>query len=288
MQTTQTIQGLIVSVSISTWTGHKLDRTQTNKLTEDTQASPDAARVNKHLVSKESLAGVQQAAGRLRQYFYRAALPWGDNGDRILGAAGFVEFMHRIEELRAEFYAEADHFITVLYPQERARAQFRMGDMFVRSDYPEPEDLRGRFSVRTSMHGVPSGDDFRVALCQEDAEMVRKQIDLENARKLRTAMTTLWTKLFDTVQHFSERMSEGEVFKDATVRNLRALCDELPALNITNDKNIADMCEKIKADLGTVTSKELKKSPAAREAAKEKADKLVRKMESLNKLFSQD
>ena len=46
--------GLIVNLQIRAWSGHKLDKTKTNELLEASNAEHDAARVNKHLVSKEA------------------------------------------------------------------------------------------------------------------------------------------------------------------------------------------------------------------------------------------
>ena len=88
--------GMIVNLTISAWSGHKLDKAKTATVTSEANADSDAARVNKHLVSKDALAGITRASNALRQYFYRATLPWGDNGDRLLSAVGFLDFTQEI------------------------------------------------------------------------------------------------------------------------------------------------------------------------------------------------
>lgn len=273
--------GMIVNLTISAWSGHKLDKAKTAAVTSDAKAASDAARVNKHLVSKEALADITRTANALRQYFYRATLPWGDNGDRLLGAAGFMEFMEATARLMDDFHAAVDEFITARYPAERARAQFRMGEMFDADDYPAPECLRSKFSTALDIHGIPTSDDFRVALKDSDAERIRKQIDTSNNQRLRDAMRLLWERLFDVVENFAQRMEDGSRFKEATVVNLQELAEAVPALNITNDPDLTELCKEIQQKLGSVTAKDLRKDDAARQQARQEAKAIVDRMSDL-------
>lgn len=278
-------EGMIVSMQISAWSGHKLDRDKTRELTELAQADSDAARVNKHLVSKDSLKDVTKAAGALRQFFYRAALPWSDNGDRLLSATAFQSFMDDYQKLKDDYDAAVQEFINVRYPAERARAEFRMGEMFKAEDYPEPESLRARFGVDLNIHGIPTGADFRVQLSEADGERIRREIDAANMVRLRAAMRTVWERVFDVVSHFASKMEGDEKFREATVRNLLALVDDIPALNITNDPDLTALAVDIKTRLGAVSAPELRNMPAAREAARKEAQKIVSKMSGLMAAF---
>ena len=49
-------------LQIGIWMGYRLDKEVSRKVTEDASAMPDAARVNKHIVPKDSLAGMVSAA----------------------------------------------------------------------------------------------------------------------------------------------------------------------------------------------------------------------------------
>ena len=242
--------------------------------------------MNKHLVSKEALATVTRAQGAVRQYFYRATLPWGDNGDRILGAAAFMDFSATIASLKTDFDAAVEEFVTVKYPAERARAQFRMGDMFVAQDYPAPEELRARFGISLSVHGIPTGADFRVQMKEDDAARIRQEIDTHNAAKLGVAVKTLWDRVFSTVQHFAERMEGDEKFKSATIDNLYELVDDLPAMNITNDPNLTALHAEIKSRLGGLTAPELRKNTQLRAAARTDAQAIVSKITGIMSSFA--
>lgn len=270
--------GMIVNLQIGMWSGHKLDKTQTLELLDNAQAERDAARVNKHLVSRDSLKAVTQAAGALRQFFYRAALPWGDNGDRILGTAAYLAFMDQYSDLKDEFLRAVDEFVKGKYPAERARAQFRMGTMFIAEDYPPPEDLRSRFYVHLSLHGVPTGEDFRVQLQAADVERIKHEIDEGNAARLKAAMQTVWDRLFTTVSHFAERMGEDAKFRESTVVNLQALAEEIPALNITNDPALNALSAEIHSRLSGLSAPDLRKHPDLKEKARKDAVALANKV----------
>ena len=166
---------LVVNLSISMWAGHKLDKAKTSEVNHNANAASDASRVNKHLVSKTSMADIVRCAGALRQYVYRATLPWGDNGDRLIGASGYMAFVDEFAKLKQQFDEAVEDFIAVRYPAEKARAQFRMGDMFVPEDYPEPETLRRKFAVILDVHGVPSATDLRAQLREEDIQHLRRR-----------------------------------------------------------------------------------------------------------------
>lgn len=276
---------LIVNLSISMWAGHKLDKAKTSEVNHNANAASDASRVNKHLVSKTSMADIVRCAGALRQYVYRATLPWGDNGDRLIGASAYMAFVDEFSKFKQQFDEAVEDFITVRYPAERARAQFRMGDMFVPEDYPEPETLRRKFAVILDVHGVPSATDLRAQLREEDIQHLRREIENNNTDKLRTAMHTLWQRLFDTVSHFADRMQEDEKFKDATVRNLHRLMAEVPALNISGDPALDELCEEIKAKLSGLEATTLRTSSTAREQARKAAAGIAAKMSGMMAAF---
>lgn len=273
--------GMIINLTIRAWTGHKLDKTRTAEVTDAAGADADAARVNKHLVSKESLAAVNRCAGACRQYLYKATLPWGDNGDRLLAAAGFLDFNEQMHALMAAFDEAVDEFIAVQYPAERSRAQFRMGALFNAADYPGPEDLRTRFGVALDIHGIPTSDDFRVSLKDSDAERIKRQLDQTNNQRLRDAVQTVWERLFAVVDNFAERMDEGGRFKEATVVNLQELAAAIPALNITNDPDLNDLSHEIRVKLGSMTSKDLRASSVVRKQAHQDARAIVARMSDL-------
>jgi len=269
---------MVVNLQISVWSGFKLDKGMTQKVTSEANAASDAARVNKHIVPKESLKEIITAQGALRTHFYTNTLPWGDNGDRLLPRLSFMDFMQAHGKLNEEFNNAVDNFVHEKYLRARDQAEFRMGEMFRSEDYPEPEQLRRRFAVNLDIHGVPTGHDFRVDMDTNTVDMLRKQIEEKNQERVTSAMRDVWDRLADVLGHFANKMSDDSVFRDSTVKNLEELVDMLPALNVTGDPQLEQIRQDITDTLIGYTPKDLRKDMAVRQAAAQESKRIIDQM----------
>jgi hypothetical protein len=277
---------MVVNLQISVWSGYKLDKGMSQRVTTDAGAQADAARVNKHIVPKESLKDIVTAAGALRTHFYNHTLPWGDNGDRLLPRLTYTEFVQAQGVLIKQFDDAVAEFLDNKYLAARDQAEFRMGEMFKDSDYPSVEQLRARFAVNMDVHGVPTGSDFRVDLDTLTTDTLRKQIEAKNADRITEAMRNVWERLATVVGHFATKMGEDSVFRDSTVGNLEELVEMLPALNITNDPDL----ERIRQDLlDTIVGyapRDLRKDSAVRTAAANESRRIADQMVGFMAAFS--
>lgn len=269
---------MVVNLQISVWSGYKLDKGMTQKVTSEANAAADAARVNKHIVPKESLKEIVTAQGALRTHFYTNTLPWGDNGDRLLPRLSFMDFMQAHGKLNEEFNNAVDNFINEKYLRARDQAAFRMGEMFRTEDYPEPEQLRRRFAVNLDIHGVPIGRDFRVDMDSATLDMLRQQIESKNQERVTAAMQDVWSRLAEVLGHFATKMADDSVFRDSTVKNLEELVDMLPALNVTGDPKLEQVRQDINNTLIGYTPKDLRKDTAVRQAAAQESKRIVDQM----------
>lgn len=271
---------MVVNLRIARWEGYRFDPQASRKLVDDNNATDEnAARVNKRIVSKESLKDIQSAYSALRGHFYEKTLPWRDNGDRLLPRKLFMVFMQEHSELASLFREAVEHFIDVRYPQERNRAEFRMGDLFKADDYPSASDLRHRFSVHLDIDPVTQANDFRVALDQDQVNEVRDAIERQTAERLKRAMSDVWERLGKLLTNFAERTGdEDSTLRDATFRNLDKLVDTLPALNILNDPDLEDIRNQIKNTLYGIDRKDVKKNPDLRKALSIEAQRIMDEM----------
>lgn len=269
---------MVVNLQISVWSGYKLDKGMTQKVTSEANAAADAARVNKHIVPKESLKEIITAQGALRTHFYTHTLPWGDNGDRLLPRLSFTDFMQEHGKLNEAFNNAVDNFINEKYLRARDQAAFRMGEMFRPEDYPEPEQLRRRFAVNLDIHGVPTGRDFRVDMDSATLDMLRQQIESKNQERVTAAMQDVWSRLAEVLGHFATKMADDSVFRDSTVKNLEELVDMLPALNVTGDPKLEQVRQDINDTLIGYTPKDLRKDTAVRQAAAQESKRIIDQM----------
>ena len=276
---------MVVNLQISMWSGYKLDKGMSQRVTSEANAAADAARVNKHIVPKESLKEIVTAAGSLRTHFYARTLPWGDNGDRLLPRLAYTDFVQEHGRLEQEFHNAVDNFIKEKYLAARDQAEFRMGEMFRAEDYPEADQLRRRFAVTLDVHGVPTGRDFRVDMDKQTTDMLRQQIEEKNAERVGTAMRDVWERLSTVLTHFANKMGEDAVFRDSTVKNLEELVEMLPALNVTEDPELEKIRQDITDTLIGYKPKDLRKDTAVRQAAAKESRRIADQMASFMGAF---
>ena len=267
-----------VNLQIGIWQGYRLDKDASAKVTKDADAASDAARVNKHLVPKETLKAVVSASGAVRTHFYDKTLPWKDNGDRLLSRAMYMDFIEEHERLVGEFNNAVEAFLTVGYPAAVDQAAFRMGDLFKPDDYPSAGSLRHRFYVNMDIDAVTEAGDFRVQLEQSQLDNVKAQRERAMKDRIGRAMQDVWVRLSDVVGHFAKKMASDDVFRDSTVRNIEELVDLLPGLNVLDDPTLKAMGEEIKAKLTGIDPKDLRKDKEVRSQAAKDAEAIMEKM----------
>lgn len=276
---------MVVNLQIGVWQGYRLDKEATRRVTEEAKAKPDAARVNKHLVTKESLAPIITASSAIRTHFYDNTLPWKDNGDRLLPRKVYMPFIERHEKLHGEFKDAVEYFLDVAYPMERQRAEFRMGDLWKADDYPAPRELRRRFYVGLDIDAVTAGVDFRVSLEPEQVDEIRAAMENQMQKRLTRAVADVWGRLASTLGHFAEKMEGDNIFRDTTVTNLQELVNTLPALNIMNDPDLEKIRDEIEKNICRWDPKELRKKPEVRQAVGAQAKEIMDSMAAYMSAF---
>jgi hypothetical protein len=277
---------MTVNLSISAWTGQRIDKDATRRVTEDAGAASDAARVNKHLVPKESLKAIVAALGAVRTHFYTNTLPWRDNGDRLLTRKRFTTFMQEHERLRQTFDDAVSDFLTTTYPKAREQAAFRMGTMFNPDDYPSTDTLRRRFAVNLEIDAVSEASDFRVQLDEAAQQKVRDDIEAAVNNRLTKAMHDVWSRLSTAVENVAVRLSdEDAIFRDSLIGNLIEVVDLLPDLNITEDPELERLRLEAKNKLTAHTPDALRADKTVRAQVASEAQSLLADLGGIMRAF---
>lgn len=268
---------LIVSMSVSQWTGRKLDRKITDEVNKEHNASSDAGRYNKLLISKEHTDPIQKIASASRTFHYENTLPWGDNNERLLPAANYFTYIAEVNKLKGEFQVAVTAFLRN-YDSVIEEAKSRLNGMFNAKDYPSRSDIEDKYGFKTTFMPVPS-DDFRVSLSADEVSKLREAVNSEITNRLSEAVKDTWERIKDQLTRMKDRLKDDEtVFRDSLFDNLKELVDLLPKLNITNDVNIAKVCVDMKgliADPNTVRS-----NPSVRSQKAEDVDRVLNKFGS--------
>ena len=279
-------RALLVNTNVRVWTGEKRDRAITRELCNRMGAEDNAVRANKSLLG-EHIRGVQTAERNVRQAVNERTLPWMDDGTRILKGAAFMAFTETMAEPVRLFDEAVDAFVAA-YPEIKYEARRRLGDAYEEKDFPAQCRLKERFGVKLTYLPVPSSEDFRVRLSDEEIATVRRNTEAALRDTVNDAVRALLDRLQEPVARMATRLrlfrrnNSGKVqhpFRDSLVENVRDIIKIAPTLNLMDDPRIAQLCTDIERSLTAHDADQLRSSARLRESVADEADAILRRMQ---------
>jgi hypothetical protein len=277
-----TERAMLAAVHISIWTAIKHDRKVSREVAEQHGAYAGAGRYNKQLLREaERLESLRTLSGQIRLYFYKITLPWSDEGYRLLPAHFYFELTTKMREFEQSFAHQVEEFLAV-YPSYIEQVRPELNGLFREEDYPSTEKLRNKFGVKLEVLPIPSGNDFRVTLSEEEQARVAREIDENVRQSLQKGTEDLWTRLKGVVAHMVERLNEPESrFHASLVTNICELVELLPRLNVNQDEELNRFAWEIRDRLCGFTARDLKKNEILRAATANDAAEILTKMDAV-------
>jgi len=275
-------RAMLAAVHISIWTAIKHDRKVSREVAEQHGAYAGAGRYNKQLLREaERLESLRSLSGQIRQYFYKITLPWSDEGYRLLPAHFYFELTTKMREFEQAFAQQVEDFLAV-YPNYIERVRPELNGLFREEDYPSTDKLRSKFGVKLEVLPIPSGNDFRVTLSEEEQARVAREIDENVRQSLRKGTEDLWVRLKGVVAHMVDRLNEPESrFHASLVTNICELVELLPRLNVNQDADLNRFAGEIRDRLCGFTARDLKKNDILRAATANDAAQILTEMDAV-------
>jgi len=284
---TQTVEGVLVQISIRQWKGIKIDRNVTDEVAvEKTGSCRNVGSYQKRLFSKDALGRIGAVASKARELNYLFTMPWSDVGQRLLPAPQLFVFSEKMKDLKANFEAEVETFIRG-YEKWIERSEVRLGKMFNPGDYPSVAEVRSKFSFDYYFSEVPTGD-LRIAMSEEDKASFRKQVLADNDQRLLAGVEAYIEKLAEKLRHYRDKVcadregGKGGIFRDSSLDEVGAVTGMVRAMNLTHDHrlmSVIDDIEKLAADINSPHYAEtVRNSPNARANGRDKADDILKRM----------
>ena len=264
-------KAMLVDLRISRWTARKQDKRATAEVAKNNSVQSGAGRYYKSLIEGGALASINRIADEARSYHYSVTLPWLDTGPRTLKATGYFDYMAAMQGFTSRFDVAVTELVND-YPLYREEAKRLLGTLFNVDDYPEVHRLKDMFAFRVNIMPLATADDFRVELGDEVTEQVKQQIAEATRETMRRGMTEAYERVRKITQAFVDRLGQPDtVFRDSLVENARDLAAVLPMLNVTDDPHLATIADRLRNDLCGFDAEQLRKDPAARREAYQKA-----------------
>ena len=241
-------KALLVRLQRSMYQPYAYSKEATNLVSNTMGVGADAGRFNKRLVKGCKELDVCNAAfGKLSRTFRDHTVPWLDDGIRMCPNTSYFELAAMLRELIAEANKAADALVAA-WPKVVAQDMVRLGVLFDERDYPSQSELRKKFDATVQFLPVPSTNDFRVEIDEDDRkpqESRIKQVEADTAKYLVGEM-------LEPIQRFVDKLSipigeGGAIFRDSMVENMVELLGRLPKLNINNDPTVDKAIKDLKA-----------------------------------------
>lgn len=240
---------MLVNLSIAAWTASVKDEQVSKAVKTQHTAAPKSGWFSKKLLDPVALQELKTIESRVRSYHYRVTLAWGDNGDRVLPGAMFMEYTAQLRALIGEFDAAVEAFVA-RYPTLITEAKTMLGTMYNEKDYPTAGDIRARFGVKLVYSPVPAANDFRVDVGDDAIKEIRESIQANLNARLVAATRECFDRLYEVVQAVHVRLDDPKaIFRDSLIENVQVLVDVLPSLNIADNTDLKSAVANARANL---------------------------------------
>ena len=284
---------LIVSVEVNVWTATKQDKQISNEVTTLKNATSESGKFTKNLLSNSPK---HKALLNHRQTVYnwlqRCTYDWAGKM-RLLPQIGLEKFMKEYNELEQDFKKLYQDF-KAEYPSMVSDAAFKQGDMFDRSEYPEPDDLDSKFRMKLLVTQVPKND-FRSNISSAIADDLTSHYEEQMKEIVERAMADASERLVLFASRISNACAESEANDDgkvkrkkiyeSTISQAKEICDTLKAFNLTNNAELETARAQLEAALDGVSLEDLRESSYVRATVKESVDDMLSKFQPLKVMY---
>ena len=280
---------VLIDLSISCWTGRKLDKRASNDVTAQNNAAKGVANVHKKLLGDcAELDAVQKFAANARNAHYAMTMPWSDLGMRLCPTAKYIDtngYERTMTGLQTEFFRLTDLFLNA-YSWEIQNAQLKLGALFNADEYPAREELASKFKFRFVAIPLPDAGDWRLDINNEAAASMREQYEKFYGDQLTKAMADVWERAHDALTKMSERLDYSDdttkkVFRDTLVTNVQDIVDLLGTMNVTGDPNMTEAHKRLAAAMQGITPDALRDDVYLRAQTKRQVDDVRKIIDNL-------
>lgn len=275
---------MLVELNVSCWTARKLDKRVSEEIDVAKNTKARGGNYHKNLLAgSKSLEDVNKYAARVRLWNSLNTLPWSDKGTRLLPMPHFLDYKAKLNEHETEFKNLCNKFFAE-YPTLISAAAFSLGDIFNREEYPELDNIMGKFKFSYTFSPVPTSGDFRIDINEQAKTELVQQYETSFNSRIESAMRDMWGRLHECLMHMSERLATAEsgkrkIFHDTLLGNAKELIDVLDKLNVTKDPQLEKARRELSTALLLLDTDMLKESDEIRLQTKSKVDAIISKFE---------
>jgi hypothetical protein len=268
---------LLVEVSLSGWSPRRSAKELAREAERQHGAVTGAVSSTKNLLAgvDSDLDELKAAQNKIRSYAYEKTLPFGKaegktkKGPRLLPVIQAPTFMAEIDKL-IRIYDQAYQNFMASYPNARLAAVNNLNGLATLDEYPEPEEMAGRFAASVTYGTVPNVRSFEsMSLPSDIVEALSDKMAERQTASMKVGMEDLRERIGEQLTRTIKQLTKvrsGErtsIFSSmqTSIQNLAGLLESsIPLLG--ESEKIHELHEKLK-ELGKITPDSYKTSQQA-------------------------
>ena len=272
-------EAMLVSLSISKWSGRKVDHSAAEKVITDAGASEGIGSFNKRLIAYRALRPVVTVANQARKYHNYHTTPWDDYGFRLLPVGLHTQYQAKMDGFEEKF---EDAKIQVIsdYAYYKTVAKKDLGSLYDTNDYPTSDELEEALQFNLIVKPIPDGKHLVIDISAAALQKARDKINKEQSELTVKAVSSLYGRIGDAIRVVTEKIGDdSKVLRQSVIDKLADVVEIVPLMNITQDERLSKMCEDIRELMDGVDAKELRK------AESEKKDEVEHALTQMQEQF---
>lgn len=277
---------VLVELNVSNWGASKLDRSVTDTVNANHNATRDASKVYKNLTAGSNLCSdIGKYAARIRLYHNERTMPWSNKGSRLLPTSLVMEYKQHIHNMRITYEGMCNTFFSQ-YTTIVANAQSNLQGMFKADDYPSLEEVKQKFGFNLVFSPLPEAGDWRLDVASEEMQELQRSYEADFNNRLAEAVRTPWEKLHKELLAMSNKLADDGTdpdkkkrYHDSLIENPQELCRLLTHLNVTNDPKLEEARRELERALMGVDIFDIKEYEHVRSDVKSKVDAIIEKFD---------
>lgn len=264
---------MLVKVVVTKPTTSRANKRARDEVAADHHAQKDSVSVHNRILSREFTKPLDGVCQKARDVVNKAALPWDDDGWRILQKSDYMALKQEVanieRELKQTVMAQLGQ-----YPLEVQRAKQRLGSMFNPANYPSTGEILQKYSITLRHMPFPDADDFRADVSDSVGAAIAQQARDEYAKQYGDSLQEVVTVFGDLAQKSLERLEGGNL--TSVLDNLVEMADKLERMNLTGDPKVARLASEARRRLTSISDrKALSRDKRQRAAAAQDVKSLI-------------
>lgn len=229
----------------------------------------DRVYVAKEILEHPRLDAVFKAQQALRKYLALRSLPSIlERGHYAVPKVAFKEVRSGVKAHTDEIAKAVEEFLLV-YETAKSDAKKKLGALYDETDYPEPDQIRAAFYVRTRIRSLDLPAGVKELIGEDGFKEESKVIEEDSSTADEELTLHMRKTYFEYVQRLVDRLNPDEegkpkVFHDTLVTNLTNFHTYFSEKNVVGDVILKQMVDKGVPALDGLAADDLRGSPALR------------------------